>query len=443
MNGPRIARPPRDPRIQPYIQNSQMWSVFLGFGEYAGNDPNPRPMTPVNLTDMARILDQSVAPLRREIPDAAYFAIWSTRTRSALDAGLAVPPEHLWWFVEPGDTVLLSDRITHHFTSAGYVDRDVGTISFADPWPEDFFLKEDRNTLGIAAVNTQITREEFTKAAVGLATWDRLPLFDAYLQAYPSQAQSAAVHCRIGHAILAIGSDRLTPSAAMRFSKAYDLAQAAGDGELERACAAPLYLSAMCGHAVMASTGIEDVAAAMAGLLRDLHRRHSAEELAMQLNPKELARLAFCVSHVGRHDMAEAASTRAMTLEPGFEDSYWLRATARFKQGRAQDAFGDVETFLDINERDMAELKRQRSATHSANNIELRRIDGGMAERVHRRTAVLEVAVSAAVYLKDLDLAAKYLRLLQTLYPDRTDVTMRLAAIESKRSAKSGAAGTA
>jgi tetratricopeptide (TPR) repeat protein len=425
-----VKRPARDPRIQPYIDNTLMMLIFRG-GGYAGDELNPRPMTPVDLAEMARISDQSVAPMRREIPDAAFFPIWSTRVRSALDKGLAVPPEHLWWFVEPGDTVLLSDRVTHHFTNAGHVDRDSDMISFADPWPEDFFLKDGRNTLGIEAAGTCIKRAEFAKAAVGIATWDRLSLFETYLKAYPAQAASAEVQCRIGHAILTIGSDRLTPMAAMRFSMAYDLAQQAGNSELALASAARLYLSAMCGHAVMTSVGLQDVAAAMAGLLRDLHSNHSPEELVEQLRPQELTRLAFCVSHIGRHDMAEAASTRAIELDPAFEDGYWLRGTARFKQGRPVEALADVEAFLDINERAMATLRLRRSTTHPNNNIAINQTETALAERVRTRTAVLELAVSAAAYAKDLRLAAKYLHLLQALHPARADVAPRLEAIEA------------
>jgi tetratricopeptide (TPR) repeat protein len=390
-------------------------------------------MTPVDLAGMARILDRTVAPLRREIPDTAEFAIWSTRTRSALDSGLAVPPEHLWWFVERGDTVLLSDGVTHHFTSAAHVDREAGTISFADLWPEDFFLQQDCNTLGIASVGTRITRAEFARAAVGLVTWDRLPLLDAYLQAYPAQAQSAALQCRIGHMILAIGVDPLTTFAAMRFSMARDLARAAGDTALELECAARLYLSAMCGFAEMMRAGVEGMAGEMTRLLRDLQTSHAPEELEAQLKPQELARLGFCVSQVGRHDVADRAATRAIALDPGFEDSYWLRAAARFEQGRPQDALADVESFLDINDRDMAELKRQRSATHPENNIEPGRIDGAMGEHVFRRTTVLELAVRAAAQLKDFGLTAKYLHLLQALHPDRADVAARIQAMGSVR----------
>jgi tetratricopeptide (TPR) repeat protein len=431
MNEPRIPRPARDVRIQPYIDNGLIVSsVFKGAG-YAGDAANPRPMTPVDLAEMAQIENQDAAPLRREIPDSAVFPIWSARVRSALDKGLAVPPEHLWWFVQPGDTVLLSDRVTHHFTTAGQVDREGGTISFVDPWPENFFLQDGRNTLEIEAAGTRISQAQFTRCAVGIATWDRLSLFEAYLEAYPAQAASAEVQYRIGHAILGIGPDRLAPMAATRFSMAQHLAQKAGNSELALASAARLYLSAVCGHAVMTSAGVQDVAAAMAGLLRDVHANRSPEELVAPLRPQELTRMAFCISHVGRHDMAEAASTRAIELDPAFEDGYWLRGTARFKQGRPVEALADVEIFLEINERAMAGLRLQRSTIHPNNNIAINQTETALAERVRTRTAVLELAVSAAAYAKDLRLAAKYLHLLQALHPTRADVAPRLEAIEA------------
>jgi tetratricopeptide (TPR) repeat protein len=388
-------------------------------------------MTPVDLTEMARIEDQGAARLRSEIPDSAVFPIWSTRVRSALDKGLAVPPEHLWWFVQPGDTVLLSDRVTHHFTTAGQVDREGGTISFVDPWPEDFFLQDGRNTLGIEAAGTRINQAEFARCAVGIATWDRLSLFEAYLQAYPAQAASAEVQYRIGYAILGIGPDRLAPKAATRFCLAQHLAQQAGNSELALASAARLYLSAVCGHAVMTSAGVQDEAAAMAGLLRDVHANHSPEELVAPLRPQELTRMAFCISHVGRHEMAEAASTRAIELDPAFEDGYWLRGTALFKQGRAVEALVDVETFLDLNERAMTRLKLQRSTIHPTDTVANSQTESALAERVRTRTVVLELAVSAASHARDLRLAVKYLHMLQALHPARSDVAQRLQAIDA------------
>lgn len=418
MNAARIRRPARDPRIQPYIKNMSIAALDFG-GGYAGHAADPRPMTPVDLAEMARIEHQAWAPLRSEMPDLAVFPIWSSRVRSRLDKGMAVPPEHLWWFVEPGDTVLLSDRVTHHFTTAGHVDRGSDTISFFEPWPDDFFLRDGLNTLGIRAEGTCVSRTAFAKAAVGITTCDRLSLFDAYLQAYPAQATSAEVQCRIGHAILTIGPDRLTPMAAMRFSMAYELATQAGNDELALAAAARLYLSAMCGHAVTKAAGLDDLAADMAGLVSNVHRHRTPDELVAQLCPSELARLAFCVSHVGRDDLAEVASARAIELDPAFEDGYWLRAAARLNQGRPVEALTDVATFLTINDRAISALKVSRAAIHPRDNVADNQVSTALAERLHTRKAVLELGVKAVAHIKDLQAAAEYRRLLfQAMYPD-------------------------
>lgn len=415
MTAPLVTRPARDPRIQPYINNSMiMLSLGLFAGGYAGYGANPRPMTPVDLTGFAQINDRAVAPLRRTIPDTAIFPIWSSRVRTALDKGVAVPPDHLWWFVEPGDTVLLSDRVTHHFTTAGHLDREGDTISFADPWPDDFFLREGFNTLGIRAEGTRIPRAAFTKAAVGIATWDRVSLFDAYLEAYPAQAASAEMQCRIGHAILAIGGDQLMPMAAMRFSMAYDLAGRTDDADLALASAVGLYLSATCGFAVMKAAGLDEVAAAMSGLLWGLYQRHTAGNLAARLRPDELTRLAFCVLHNGRNDLAASASTRAIEMDPAFEDGYWLRATARCRQGRPAEALADVAAFLALNDQAVAALKAHQAAIHPMDSIAGSEVGAALATRLHRRQTVLELAVTAATHAENREAAEAYRRLLET-----------------------------
>jgi len=114
-----MPRPPRDERIQVYLNNQATWSTFFALSgvAHAGDDPNPRQMTQVDLAKFADIHNHSVAPLRKEIPDAAVFPIWSTRQRVPLHRGVAVPPAHLWWFAREEDTVLLSDRQTHHYCS--------------------------------------------------------------------------------------------------------------------------------------------------------------------------------------------------------------------------------------------------------------------------------------------------------------------------------------
>ena len=423
-----IPRPPRDERIRVYIENQSLWSTFLqmtGPG-YAGDEANPRPMTPVDLGQSARIHDRVVAPLRKEIPDTAVFPIWSARRRVPLHRGVAVPSAHLWWFAAEEDVVLLSDRQTHHYCSISHIDRDAQTIAFADPWSDRFFLQAGRNTLGICADGTQIGRADFARAAVGLTCWDRLGLFDAYLQAFPAQAESAELRCRIGHAVLNIGSDRLLPCAVEHFDRARTLARAAGDRELELHAAARMYLAATAGFAVFKAAGVEPVAAAMAALSRDAQRHDEAPALIEQLRPEELCRLAFCAGLINRHDMAEAAAARAIEVDPDFEDGWWQRATARFRQGRIAEALADADQYLVLNDRTLPVARARRAALHPMDSVGASELGAEVGEREQRRTAVLELAVSAAAQGKDAPRAIAYLRLLQALHPGREDVVQRL-----------------
>jgi tetratricopeptide (TPR) repeat protein len=426
-------RPPRDERMQAYVSNSLTMQVLLTLNSpgYAGNDPNPRPMTNVDLGQSAEISDRVTAPMRREIPDSAVFPIWSTRRRVPLDRGVAVPPEHLWWFAEPGDVALLSDRQTHHFCMISHVDADTQTIAFADPWPDQFFLQAGRNTLGIAANGTQISRADFARVAVGIERWDRLTLFDAYLQAFPAQAATAEMRCRLGHSVLNIGSDRLLPAAAEHFGRARDLARAVGDEALALHAAARLWLVGTAGHAVYAAAGVPPVAAALAALAGDAQRQYAPRTLIEQLRPAELCRLAFCAGHIGRHDLAEAAAARAIEVEPAFEDGWWQRASARFSQGRAAEALQDVDRYLELNDRSLPAARLRQQGLHPLDSVAASQLGAEIGEREQRRTGVLELAVSAAAALQDAPRAISYLRLLHALHPERDDVVQRLRLLGS------------
>lgn len=426
-----IARPPRDERIQVYLDNQATWSTLLatsGVG-HAADDPQPRPMTPVDLGQFADVQNRAVAPVRHEVADAAVFPVWSARWRVPLHRGVAVPPAHLWWFAREQDTVLLSDRQTHHYCSIGHVDRDAASIAFADPWSDRFFLQAGYNTLGIAADGTRIGRADFARAAVGLACWDRLGLFDAYLQAFPDQARSAELHCRIGHAVLNIGSDRLLPQAVEHFDRARTLARAAGSRALELHAAARMYLAATAGYAVWKAAGVEPMAAMLAALSKDAQQHDPGQRLIEQLQPAELCRLAFCVCRIGRHDMAEAAATRAIELDPDFEDGWWQRGTARFGQGRAADALSDADRYLALTDRTLPAARVRREALHPLDSVGASMLAAEVGEREQRRAAVLELAASAAAHLKDAPRAIGYLRRLESLHPGRENVARRLGLL--------------
>lgn len=380
METPLAPRPQRDSPLEEWAKNAVNVATVLS-GATRPADPSVRPMAEVSLSDMAEIYDGVVAPMRRELPDLGAFPVWSARRSVALERGLAVPADHLWWFVAPGDTVLLSDRVTHHFTTVGGIDRPSGTVSFVDAWPDEFFLRAGHNTLGITADGTRITRADFAKVAVGIVTIDRAALFGAYLAAFPRQAVSEEVHCRIGHAITNVGSDRLLPLAACHFDVARRLARKHGDTDLEMHAAARLLMSATCGHAVCVAAGLRAEGEATKALL-DAVPPEMADAALRQLTPDELCRTAFCVSHVGGHDTAEALASRAVSLDPGFADGHLIRARARLHLGRPREAIDDLTSCLDLVDASLRDITKREQGVH--------RMDVVTSSRLVRAKAMLE-----------------------------------------------------
>src|SRR5262249_38796595 len=159
-------RPPRDPRLQPYVQNQAMWGVLqtlAGGIRHAGDDPDPRPLPQTPLSEFKRRCAASAPSGSGPVPDALHFAFYAARYRVPPEDAITVPAEHLWWLASEQDTVLLSDRATHHYTTVGKVDREQGRIGFYDNWPDDFFLQPGRNTLGIGAHDLSVSKAEFQR----------------------------------------------------------------------------------------------------------------------------------------------------------------------------------------------------------------------------------------------------------------------------------------
>lgn len=81
-------------------------------------------------------------------------------------------PTLIWKMLDPGATVLLSDRITHHYALVGGMDRAAGTIDILDPNARQSFLRKGFNYEDVAGelvddTHIRITRAEFERVIVG------------------------------------------------------------------------------------------------------------------------------------------------------------------------------------------------------------------------------------------------------------------------------------
>jgi hypothetical protein len=381
--------------MRQYTDNSATWNTLLTMTglPHAGDAERPRPMEQVNLDDFRQRLENQHGAIRRVVHDALYLIFWNDRVRVPTEQGLRVPADHLWWVATPGDTVLLSDGVTHHYTSVGRVDRDADTISFADPWPADFFLQKHRNVLGIEAQGTVITRADFARATTGVLTWDTARLIDAYLETFPRQQDPIDQRLRAGHAIMNVGPEQLAAHAVKHFVAALRLAHQASDERRTLRAAACAWLAGSCAMAPAMASGNQQAVALLEQMVEPARRLAKPQVLLEHLVPDELCRLANAAGQTGGLPLAEAATSVAIQKDPGFEYAYWLRAIARVRANPGAAA-EDARRALELNRHALAKLETE--VAHLGRGP----VDAGMtrtrlAERRHRRVQELNTLVAA------------------------------------------------
>jgi hypothetical protein len=411
-------RPARPEALQAYVDSSRTWDTLMSLAgglRYAGNAANPRPMENESLDDLRDKLEASTGGVRKQVPEALWLVFWNARFRVPLDKGMSLPAGQLWQVLADGDTVLLSDGVTHHYSRVGHLDREARTIGFSDQWPDEFFLQSGRNVLGIAARGCIVSQDDFAKVAVGFLTWHTTALLRSCLQAF--NASDALAHLRAGHAVMAAGPEYLGVHAAPLFLKAMDLADAAGDAALARNAAARAYLALRCGASAIAQRADAPAMAALQAMAQATRRHGDAQALWNELTPGELCRFSHNLLAAGMPEAAARAAEVAFAKDASWEDAYRLRAVALTRIDPAA-AIGAAQRALELNaaelERLRAEEKRLGSpppAVVSTNTLRLRRAE-------QRRIQGVETLMAAASNAGDLPLARAAVAELCELRPD-------------------------
>ncbi|WP_148230593.1 hypothetical protein [Chitinophaga pinensis] len=141
---------------------------------HAATEENARPLPDHNLLNTLKYLrlkDGAELADKWGIRDGIFFAACTSRYHADPEWILTLPVEELKWLCAEFDMVLLSDRVTHHWTNLNTYVHVPGRVHFLDLWPDDFFLLPGRNALGIAAQldkGLYISDNEFPKYWSGL-----------------------------------------------------------------------------------------------------------------------------------------------------------------------------------------------------------------------------------------------------------------------------------
>jgi len=426
------------------IQAMNTFEVLLqargGFG-YAGDDPDPRPLPPTTLGDLKESFEGGLQSAHRRraqsIHEALYFAFYSDRFQGEPDRCITVPRDHLWWLVSAGDTILLSDRITHHYSFVFDVDRDTGRVSFLDQWPDRFFLKEGLNAAGVAAIPVDgkppsITRKEFRRVAVGLITMDTPALLEDYFDEYPDQRSDAAQCLSCGLSLLGAQKDRFARPAALHLRRSMRAAEARGDPETAAVAAGKLYVAlTVAGLSIrrwnepLASRPFDDERSSLCA-------ERGREELLSGLAPDDLCRMGNAAGRAGEVAMARELFDRAVALDATHEQARWLRAIARDQAGEPEGVVHDAAEAVRLNRAGVAALEAERDGLDPRDRHGRGAIDARIASMKERRGEEYVLLFRGRAALERWDEARSAAEDLIALDPDRSEGFKRLAFLEQQ-----------
>jgi tetratricopeptide (TPR) repeat protein len=433
-----------DARLIPQLKNARAANLVLSDGaRHAGEGPNPRPLPRTTLSDHRDHLAANAPTGSGAVPEAAHFALYVDRPRVAPDGAVAVPAEHIWWLAGWEDTVLLSDRVTHHYTTIAEVDRAGERIHFLDPWPDNFILLPGLNTLGIAArreskLGLSVSKAEFLRAVVGLVVWDTSQLITDYLSAFPEQRQNPEIHLRFGFALMAAADDAVAAEAAALFAAALRLANT--DSDMAALAAQQTYCAATCGWFQAQSSRNDEMRQAMQGYLHMVLSRYEVGALEQGLDASALCRLGLAAGRIGELGMALRVLGLGIGKDPDHESLWAARAVARSLGGDAAGAAADAVRALALNDAALERLRAERAGMRG--RWELMRKDGQIAGRLEKRARELATVAKASLDLGLVDRARTAAQELVRLAPDRPENHARLGIIE-QRAGRRDAAATA
>jgi tetratricopeptide (TPR) repeat protein len=423
-----------DARLAQVLQNRILVDLVLSDGaRHASDSPNPRPLPQTKLTDLR---DRAAWSARGfEVREAVHFAIYGDRYRAAPELAVSVPNDHLWWFVSLGDTVLLSDRVTHHFTSVARVDRASERICFLDPWPDDFLLLRGRNTLGIAAQaegekGLSVSKNEFLRSVVGLVIFDTSSLISGYLDAFLEQRSNPEMLVGFGYALLKADDDEVAAEAAAVFAEGFRLANTQERGELAELTASQAYLAATCGRFAAQQKRDGKMLRAMESIVSNVSSKRPLQVLELALSSPELCRMGESAGRAGDLATALRVLDLAVGKDVNNERAYASRAVARAHSGDSAGAAADAARALDLNSAAQARLRDERAAIDPRARWELTWKDGQIRDLIGWRIRELATLAKSNCEVGAFEPARVAARELMELEPDRPEHRDRLAAIE-------------
>ncbi|MCB1916661.1 MAG: hypothetical protein KDG52_13215 [Rhodocyclaceae bacterium] len=369
-------RPARDPRIQAFAGQGLQATLLRQdqFG-YAGDDEDPRPVPKRTLGSLKREFEayREAGGPRPEVhaPLGFYLAFCSDRVEVAAEDAIPVPKEDLWWLAAPDDLLLLSDRVTHHYTTVHRVGG--GRIWLLDDWPERIFLKAGMNAAGVEAVvapyfagvfdavlpqrkEVGITEAEYRRVVVGLITQDTPALFERYVAHRPAMRDDHRFNLAAGLALMDVGRDELARFAIPYLARALSLAPQPARAR----CAAALYVALQVAGRRAGGVAGGSMPRPYGDSLGALLAEFDEAALVAGLDAERLCRLGNAAAWGQDFDAAQRCFDAVLARDADDEHALWLRAKVHLRRENAAAALQDGSAALAANQARIRARQQQR-----------------------------------------------------------------------------------
>jgi hypothetical protein len=420
VSSPRTnGRTLKDPRLAQLAAANVTWAKMTYDLPYAGDADNPRPVPPTRLQDLRKQFTDSFAAarLRDAFPESTVtLAFRSDRAKMPLDQAIPVPREDLWWLAVPGDTVLLSDRRTHHYVSVERIDDEAQRIVFNDPWAERCFLRKGLNVAGVEAViermgdagdgsgrpavaMVNISRDEFLRVTLGIVTRDTPDVMERYFAHRPSARSSFDVRFSAGMLLLAAEQRAVMADAASHLRAAIALRDVTKDAIPPVELASHFYLALTNAKYYATSWGDPVATKPFEDEIARLLLRYSETEILAAAAAPAICGAAYYAAATRDFTSAQRILDLAITYHPTASEPRRLRAKVRAAVGNLAGVLEDTEAGLALSAAEIATVKAGRDARHPDERLGRSIDDSLIAGKETRRTEMEELRRAARAAL--------------------------------------------
>jgi tetratricopeptide (TPR) repeat protein len=330
---------------------------------------NPREMPRTSLADFRNGVQKKI---RSAKVDWLFFAFQSDKYYSNDSSVISAGADIILCLAAPGDTVLLSDRKTHHYTSIARIDRQVGHVYISDQRPERIFLKEGLNKVGIKAVIDgkfiRITHDEFRRVIVGLVTNDTIQLAEQYFQMNPPAKQDPMVYLAFAQTASGTGSQRFREPAIRLLEQGLVVAtQASQKAQQVRIASKLHHLLLLSTYEAQKEGKLSDVQA-LSQRAQALEEHYSTNSLFDENTAQEFRQLGDALTNIGDYRKAIQFFDSAIWRDSSYEEAFLHRGMVKRLQGALDPAIADLSQALRLNDAALTKLtveyeRRQRNVS--------------------------------------------------------------------------------